>query len=168
MTLASIGSAAAVVLTMAALPTGSAAQGQDPDARTLAAYRLSEATLTRFVAASKNLAAAAQVGRDTLGEGDEDDAGPETIADIAAFYDRHPPLRQAIVGAGLTSREYVIFMLTLFQAGMAAWLVEQHGWDRLPAEIARENVVFYQRHKARLDSLTADLKEREERDPPQQ
>lgn len=165
MTLTSIGIAAAVALTLAALPAGSAAQGQDPDARTLAAYRLSAATLTRFAAASKNLAAAARVAGDTLGEGDEEGEGAETIADIAAFYDRHPPLHQAIAGAGLTSREYVIFMLTLFQAGMAAWLVEQHGWDRLPAEIARENVVFYQRHKAQLDSLTAALKDRADREP---
>lgn len=165
MTRTSIGIAAAVALAMAALPAGSAAQGQDPDARTLAAYRLSEATLTRFAAASRNLAAAARVAGDTLGEDDEDDGGAETIADIAAFYDRHPPLRQAIAGAGLTSREYVIFMLTLFQAGMAAWLVEQHGWDRLPPEIARENVVFYQRHKAQLDSLTPARKDREAREP---
>ncbi len=167
MTRTTIGIAAAFALAMAAVPAGSAAQGQDPDARTLAAYRLSEATLTRFAAASKHLAAAARVAGDTLGEDDEDDEGAETIADIAAFYDRHPSLRQAIATAGLTSREYVIFMLTLFQAGMAAWLVEQQGWSKLPSDIARENVVFYQRHKAQLDSLTAELKEREDRDPPQ-
>ena len=59
-------------------------------------------------------------------------------------------------------------MFALFQAGMGAWLVEQHGWDKLPREIPRDNVVFYQRHKAQLDSVTAQLKEREEGDPPQQ
>jgi len=111
-----------------ASPVAGQRPAADPDERALAAYRLNDATLNRF---------------------------------IAAFYDAQPPFRQALARAGLTSREYVTFMLTLFQAGMAAWLVEQHGWDKLPPEIARENVVFYQRHKAQLDSLTAELKERE-------
>jgi len=144
-----------------ASPVAGQRPAADPDERALAAYRLNDATLNRFIAASRAMAAAARPRVDTVAEEDEDEADSKTIADIAAFYDAQPPFRQALARAGLTSREYVTFMLTLFQAGMAAWLVEQHGWDKLPPEIARENVVFYQRHKAQLDSLTAELKERE-------
>jgi NAD(P)-dependent dehydrogenase (short-subunit alcohol dehydrogenase family) len=68
-------------------------------------------------------------------------------------------------GAGLATREFVVFTLTMFSAGLAAWLVEQHGWDKLPPEIARENVLFYQRHKAQLDSLTAEMKQGEREAP---
>jgi hypothetical protein len=133
------------------------ATAQEADARAIAAYRLSEATLTKFITASRGMAAASRAQRDTVTE----DEGPQTIADMAAFYDGQPAARRALAGAGLTSREYVTFMFTLLQAGMGSWLVERQGWDKLPPEIARENVAFYQRHKAQLDSLTAELKSRE-------
>jgi hypothetical protein len=135
------------------------ATAQDADSRAIAAYRLSEATMTKFITASRGMAAASRADRDTVTE-DEDESA-KTIAEMAAFYDGQPAARRALASAGLTSREYVTFMFTLLQAGMAAWLVEQHGWDKLPPEIARENVVFYQRHQTRLDSLTQDLKQGE-------
>ena len=159
---------AGIVLIVCSLaPSAAAGQGApaDADARAIAAYRLSEATMTKFIAASRGMAAASRANRDTAAEDEDDEETAKTIADVATFYDGQPALRRALASAGLTSREYVTFMFALFQAGMAAWLVERHGWDKLPPEIARENVVFYQRHKTRLDSLTAELKEREG-DPP--
>ena len=71
----------------------------DADARAIAAYRFSEATLAKFIAASRQMAAAAQPGRDSMDE-DDGDEDNQTIDDIAAFYDRTPPLRRAIAGAG--------------------------------------------------------------------
>jgi len=156
-------SIALAVLMLAVLISN--AMAQDADARAIAAYRLSEATMTKFIAASRGMAAASRASRDTVADDEEEEESAQTIAGIAAFYDGQPAARRALASAGLTSREYVTFMFTLFQAGMAAWLVEQHGWDKLPPEIARENVVFYQRHKTRLDSLTAELKEREGEPP---
>jgi hypothetical protein len=157
--------ALAVLMLLGSVSGRAAAQarGADPDARVLAAYRLNDATLGKFITATRGMAAVARPARDTAEA--EEEENPESIAEIAAFYDQHPPYQRALSGAGLTSREYVTFMLALFQAGMAAWLVEQHGWDRLPPDIARANVVFYQRHKAQLDSVTAELKNRED-DPP--
>lgn len=138
------------------------------DEREIAAYRFSEATLAKYIQASRALAAlprpaSADTAEDADAEDDDDEAGDDdkTIADIAAMYDTIPGARRAITAAGLTTHEFVVFTFTLFQAGMAAFLVEQQGWDKLPAGIARENVVFYQRHKAELDRLTAEMKERE-------
>lgn len=136
------------------------------DEREIAAYRFSEATLAKYIQASRALAALPRpASADTAedAETDDDAAGDDgkSIADIAAMYDTIPGARRAITAAGLTTREFVVFTLTLFQAGMAAWLVEQQGWDKLPPGIARENVVFYQRHKAELDRLTGEMKERE-------
>lgn len=150
-----VAAAAAVALLSAPARAQSAADDQ-----ALARYRLSEATMAKFIAASRAMAAASRAHRDTAANDADDDENQKdpTIAEIAAFYDSQPDARRALARANLTSREYVIFMLALFQAGMAAWLVEEHGWDKLPPEIARENVVFYQRHKAQLDSLTAELR----------
>jgi len=157
-----------ILLIVCALAPASAAGQRTPadaDARAISAYRLTEATMTKFIAASRAMTAASRAHRDTATEGEDESESGASIAEIAAFYDGQPAARRALVGAGLTSREYVMFMFTLMQAGMAAWLVEQHGWDKLPPEIARENVVFYQRHKVQLDSLTAELKQGEV-DPP--
>jgi hypothetical protein len=148
----------ALVAVILAVPIGNAT-AQDADARAISAYRLNEATMTKFIAASRGMAAASRASPDTAAE--DEGEGAKSIADMAAFYDGQPAARRALASAGLTSREYVTFMFTLMQAGMAAWLVEQHGWDKLPPDIARENVVFYQRHKKQLDSLTAALKQGE-------
>lgn len=138
------------------------------DEREIAAYRLSEAALAKYIRASRALAAlarpaSADTAEDADDAEDDDEEGDDdmSIAELTAMYDTIPGAKRAITGAGLTTREFVVFTLTLFQAGMAAWLVEQQGWDKLPAGWSRDNVVFYQRHKAQLDSLTAEMRERE-------
>lgn len=163
----------AAVLLMLGMAGALSAQNRaaSADEREIAAYRFSEATLAKYIRASRALAALVRSApADTAEDGDDaeddDEQGDDdtSIAELAAMYDTIPGARRAITGAGLTTREFVVFGLTLFQAGMAAWLVEQQGWDKLPPGIARENVVFYQRHKAQLDSLTAELREREPRE----
>jgi len=152
-------SAWAAVLLAALAP--SAATAQAADAQALAAYRLTETTLNRFIAASRGLAAVAREQPDTSGENEDDEENNDlSIDEIAAVYDKNPATRRAIANAGLTSREYVIFMLSMFEAGMAAWLVERQGWKSLPPNVARENVLFYQQHKATIDGVTAELRER--------
>ena len=162
-----------VSLLMLIAATAGALSGQNraasADEREIAAYRLTDAALAKYIRASRALAALARpAAADTAedaddAEDDEDEDGDDdmSIAELTAMYDTIPGAKRAITGAGLTTREFVVFTLTLFQAGMAAWLVEQQGWDKLPAGWSRDNVVFYQRHKAQLDSLTAEMRERE-------
>jgi hypothetical protein len=163
------GIALAALILGGGAPGALAAQGRaaDADEREIAAYRLSEATLAKFIRASRAMAAITKTMPADTAEDDGDESGPDdpSIAEIAAMYDSIPGVRRAITGAGLATREFVVFTLTMFSAGMAAWLVEQHGWDKLPPEIARENVLFYQRHKAQLDSLTAEMKQGEREAP---
>lgn len=153
---------AGVVLIVVALLPLLAAAAQNADSREIATYRMTDATLAKFIRASRAMAAVAKPAPSDTAEGAEDDDessdADQSIAQIAGMYDTIPAARRAITGAGLTTREYVVFTMTLFQAGMGAWLVEQQGWDKLPPEIARENVLFYQRHKAQLDSVTVELK----------
>lgn len=141
---------------------------QDADTKEIAAYRFTDATLAKYVKASRALAA---LGRPTPvdtsdNERDEEDEGGGgnegmSIAEITAKYDSIPEARRAITSAGLTTREYVVFTFALFQAGMAAFVVEQQGWNKLPPNVARSNVEFYQRHKTALDSVAP------ERPPPE-
>jgi hypothetical protein len=39
------------------------------------------------------------------------------------------------------------------EAALAAYLVEQSGWDALPEEISRAKVEFYQRRRAEFQRL---------------
>lgn len=147
---------AGVIVMMVALLPLLTAVAQNADTREIATYRLTDSTLTRYLRASRALAAV-PTPRSAEDEKDEDDP---SIALIAAKYDSIPAARRAITGAGLTTREYVVFTFALFQAGMAAWVVEQQGWSKLPPDVARANVEFYQRHKAQIDSMTAEIKNR--------
>jgi hypothetical protein len=164
-----------VVLALAALLLGTPGRStaQNADSREIAAYRLTEATLAKFLRAARVMAAvqkphSADADDDAEdADDDEKDNDDPSLTQIAAKYDSIPAARRAITGAGLTTREYVVFTFALFQAGMGAWVVEQQGWSKLPPDVARANVEFYQRHKAQIDSVTAELKNQDE-DPSMQ
>jgi hypothetical protein len=153
---------AAFLLPLAALASATPVRAQD-DAGTLAAFRLSDAGLAKFVAATRGMAAAVQ--RDTalagqLAEESRQFDSGATIAAIAAVYDRHPAVSQAFAAAGTTSREYVTFMLATLQSGLAAALVQRDSTvaGHLPPGISRENVEFYRRHEAELARLGEEMR----------
>jgi hypothetical protein len=52
----------------------------------------------------------------------------------------------------MTSREYMVFSLSLLQNGMAAWAVSQPG-GTLPPGASRANVDFLKKHDAELKQL---------------
>ena len=129
---------------------------EEPDARAVAEYRLTDERLENFVRASRNLQAVLEADPDLLaeleGEGEE-----FSIAETAARWDSLPAIRNAIQSAGMTSTEYITFTFAMFQAGMGAWMVEQGGAGRLPAGVARENVDYYLANKARFEALSEEL-----------
>jgi hypothetical protein len=163
-----------MIVAAAAVALSAAPLRAQSDEETLSRYRLTDAALAKFVQASRNFIAVAKANPALLKEGEDDGEHAQTLAQIAAVYDRHPPLQKAITGAGLTTREYVTFVLAMFQAGMAAMLVEhqQGKFDNVPAGIPRDNALFYQRHKVELERIGEELralegKERsQEGDPP--
>ena len=63
-----------------------------------------------------------------------------------------PGAQAAIQSAGMTTREYVVFTLSLFQSGMAAWALTQPG-GTLPPEVSKANVDFYRAHEQALHQL---------------
>jgi uncharacterized Zn finger protein len=152
-----------LALAAAAVLCSVAPLGAQSDEETLSRYRLTEAGLAKFAQASRNFVAVAKADSQALEEQAED-ASPKSIADLAALYDGHPRLKRAISSAGMTTREYVTFMMSMFQAGMAAWAVEQQQgkFDNLPAGIPHENIRFYQQHQAELQRIGEELKALEE------
>lgn len=133
------------------------AQGDDPDTKALAGYRLTDEGVENFAQASRNLVAAlkADPGLERVMEG----SGEGTIAETAAMYDAQPAVRKAIESANMTSLEYVTFLGSMIQAGMAAWLVEEYGQDKLPEGMPRENVDYYLANKDKFAVLTAELEQ---------
>lgn len=80
-------------------------------------YRLTNAGLAKFTQAVRNLNAAAT--RDPSAFHDDSSLGDEpTLDELARAYDRRPVLRQAITSARFTSREFVLFWLSLVGAGL--------------------------------------------------
>ena len=128
------------------------------DEETLARYRLTEATLAKFTQVARSIVALTQTDSTLRTEEDEDEA--ESITELAAMYDRHPSMRRAITGAGMTTREFVTFLLSMFQAAVGTWIVQQPqgSLDKLPPEIPRDNVRFYQQHERELQKLTEEMK----------
>jgi hypothetical protein len=125
------------------------AQAQDAGAQEVSRYMLTEAGLAKYSQATKQLAALPAQER---GACDEEDTEAQSLDDMAAKLDGVPGARAAIQSAGMTSREYVVFSLSLLQNGMAAWAVDQPG-GKLPPGVSKANVDFVKKHDAELKQL---------------
>ncbi|HEU4640947.1 MAG TPA: hypothetical protein VFS44_00740 [Gemmatimonadaceae bacterium] len=155
--------AAAVAVT--AIPARSHAQkAPDADMQALASYRLTESTLHKVMQAGRNLAALAKdpAARAYMEKAQQEDQ-PEakTIADMAKQFDGIPPMKKAITSAGLTSREYAMFTMSMLQASLAAAMMDAKGpykLKELPKGTPPENVAFVRAHKAELEKYGAEMK----------
>jgi hypothetical protein len=128
---------------------------QDADLEMLAEYRLTDDGLANFAQASRNVAAA--VKADPSLEDSVDASDDATIAELAALYDSYPAVRKAIESADMTSTEYVTFLYSMIQAGMAAWVVEEYGQTELPEGTPQENVDYYLANKDKFTALSKEL-----------
>ena len=125
------------------------AQAQDADAQEVLRYTLTESGLAKYSQATKQLAALPKQER---GACDEEGKEAQSLDEMAAKLDSVPGARAAIQSAGMTSREYMVFSLSLLQNGMAAWAVSQPG-GTLPPGASRANVDFLKKHDAELKQL---------------
>ena len=118
---------------------------QDKDSQEVGRYALTDAGLAKFVKAVDGLRGLAG----QIASCDEESA--RSIADQAAAIDRVPAAKAAIQSAGLTTREFVVFSLSLLQTGMAAWALDQGG--KLPPGVSQANVDFYKSNKAKIEKV---------------
>jgi hypothetical protein len=59
--------------------------------------------------------------------------------------------------AGMSSREFFVFSMSLVQNAMAAWALDQPG-GKLPPGAQMANVKFYRAHEAALKKLGEETK----------
>lgn len=140
----------AVTIALALLaPMAAEAQDlADRDAEEVADYVLTDAALAKYTKAVHKL----QSVMEQLPQDCDSDEDQRSLNDAAARMDGHPGAKAALKSAGMTSREYLVFSLSVFQNGMAAWTLEQPG-GTLPPGTKPANVKFYQAHKAELEQL---------------
>lgn len=128
--------------------TATAQDLSDADTQEVSSYQLSEPGLAKYEQATRNLAAAL-----AQNPPDCDDEEADSLTAMAAQLDAVPGAQAAISAAGMNTREWVVFGLALFQAGVGSWSLTQ-GSGNLPPGIAAENVQFYQAHEADIQELS--------------
>jgi hypothetical protein len=149
-----IAASALVVLS----PTGAEADA-NRDTSEVNAFRLTDAGLARYAQAARNVA---QLGKQSstscaADEDDEDSGNGKSIDQMVASLDANAKIRSAIQSAGMTTREYVVFGMAVFQAGMTSWALDQPG-GKLPPGMAMDNVTFYRKHDAAMRKLGEETK----------
>lgn len=138
------------------LPATAFAQGApDPDTREINTYVLTEAALAKYSQASRNLGALPKLAS---GNCDDDDEGAGSISKSVARIDAIAGAKAAIRSAGMTTREYIVFGMSVFQAGLSAWALTQPG-GKLPPGVSRANVDFYRTHQTAINAVGAPPKD---------
>ena len=137
---------AAVVLTSSGVNSAAA---QDREAQEVSRYVLTESGLAKFAQATRNIAA---VPGACERQEDDDSDDLKSIDQMVAKLNSVPGMQAAIQSAGFTSREYVVFMFSMMQSGMAAWAVSQPG-GKLPPGISQANVDFFKQHETAMAAI---------------
>ena len=135
--------AAAIAL---ALPGIAAAN--DKDSREAAAYVLTDAGLAKFTQATQKLSAIPGA----CAKEDDDGSNSQTIDQTVAKLNAVPGAQSAIQSAGMTTREYVVFMWSMLHNGLAYWAVSQPG-GKAPPGTLQANIDFYKKNEAKMAAL---------------
>ena len=140
---------AGLLIVAAALGFAGLAAAGESDKREVSGYALTEAGLGKFTQATQNLAAVP--GACARGDADDGGSGDESLDQLVARLNAVPGAQAAIQSAGMTTREYVVFMWSMMESGMSAWAQAQSG--KLPPGVQQANVDFYKKHEAAMSAL---------------
>ena len=141
---------AGLLIVAATLGLAGPAAANQNDKREISSYVLTEAGLNKFTQASQSLAAVPGACARVDDEGD-DDSDSASLDQLVAKLNAVPGAQSAIQSAGMTTREYIVFMWSMFESGMSAWAVKQNG--KLPPGVQQANVDFYNKHEAAMRAL---------------
>jgi hypothetical protein len=131
-------------------------QGMFASMPELANYRLTAPALEKFVAATNALKALEDEDIDLDEHLEIDDPAELSIDQIASAFDSEPRIRQAITGAGMSTREYVTFMMSMLQTIMGSVMVQMGGEEALedmPAGVLKDNIRFFLDNQEAFESL---------------
>jgi hypothetical protein len=123
------------------------AVASENDKREISSYVLSEAGLAKFTQATQKLSGVAGA----CAQQDVDVSDSQSLDQMVAKLNAVPGAQAAIQSAGLTTREYVVFMWSMLQSGMSAWAQSQSG--ELPPGVSQANVDFYKKHEAEMKAI---------------
>ena len=137
-----------VAIVVFGLGGASLAVAQDRDTQEVSRYVLTESGLAKFEQATRNISA---VPGACEREGDDSD-DLKSIDQMVAKMNSVPGIQGAIQSAGMTTREYVVFMFSMMQNGMAAWAVSQPG-GKLPPGVSQANVDFFKQHETAMAAI---------------
>ena len=121
---------AGLLIVAAALGFAGLAAASESDKREISGYALTEAGLGKFTQATQNLAAVP--GACARGDTDDGGSGDESLDQLVARLNAVPGAQAAIQSAGMTTREYIVFMWSMMESGLSAWAVQQNG--KLPID----------------------------------
>jgi hypothetical protein len=144
---------AKLLLVVAVLALPGVAAANENDKREISNYVLTEASLAKFKQATDKLSAVpgACAKADDDDDDDDDDSSSQSLDQMVAKLDAVPGAKAAIQSAGMTTREYVVFMWSIMQTGMSAWAQDQGG--KLPPGVSQANVDFYRKHEAAMAAI---------------
>ena len=134
------------------LPAAATAQ-VNHDTQEINSYVLTDAGLARYTKAAQALGA---LRKQVSGDCDDDsDDNPKSLDQMVAKFNSVPRAKAALQGAGMTTREYIVFSMSIFQTGMASWALSQPG-GKLPPGVSMANVNFYRKNEAAMSRLGTD------------
>ena len=124
-------------------------------------------TIRKLVAAQEKFleAASSPDAKKWMKEMEGKSTGNMSIAELSALYDRIPPIKQAVVSSGLSTREYVTAMFAFFQAAMVASMQDyanqqgSKGAATLPPGVSKENIELVRQNKAEIDQISKRFEE---------
>jgi hypothetical protein len=126
----------------------------------VANYRMTSERLAQFTQATHALKQLDDEGGiDMEAELDVDDPSELSVERIASAFDRHPRVRAAIQGAGMDTREYVTFMMSMVQTIMGSVMVQMGGEQALadmPDSALKHNIRFFLDNQAAFEALDDD------------
>jgi hypothetical protein len=124
----------------------------DADTREVSQYILTEGGLAKFGQAAKNLASVPGY----LAAGCDDEEGASTLDGMVAKIESVAGAKHAIESAGMPVREFVVFLISAVQTGIAVWALDQPGGAMGPG-VSRANVDFYRSHQRALEEAAGRL-----------
>lgn len=144
----------------AAQQASSGSSSMDAETRAISNYRLTIGTIRKMAQVQENMYAIAKANPGlkakyaAIEKQQEDEPEPKTIDEMVKRFDRVPEMKQAIVKAGLTPREYFLATFAAFQAGMTMAVMEMPGASKTPPPGAvAANIAFLKANKAEFDRM---------------
>jgi len=143
---------AACCVTLLTSASSMAQDSPDRDTSEISSYVLTESGMEKFAQATINLGPIL----DQLAGDCDDGASDQSLDGQTSFISAIPGAEAAIKSAGMPVREFVVFIWSTMQNGIAAWMLTQPD-GKLPSGVSMANVDFYRAHEAELKRITQPL-----------